>query len=202
MSGRQFDLFVIGGGSGGVRAARRAAEAGARVALAEEYRFGGTCVIRGCVPKKLLVYASSFPGQFEAAAGFGWEVGPRGFDWTRLIANKDREIARLEGVYRNGLERAGVEVSKRVQRSPGANASVSRERKVKYALGTSWSRPVARRSFPTFLVPSMPSLPTRRSTCRNCPNAYWWLAGVTSLASLRASSGASERRSGSCTAGR
>ena len=110
MSGKQFDLFVIGGGSGGVRAARRVAEAGARVALAEEYRFGGTCVIRGCVPKKLLVYASSFPGQFEAAAGFGWEVEPRGFDWSRLIANKDREIARLEGVYRSGLERAGVEV--------------------------------------------------------------------------------------------
>ena len=110
MSEEHFDLFVIGGGSGGVRAARRVAETGARVALAEEYRFGGTCVIRGCVPKKLLVYASSFPGQFEAAAGFGWDVEPRGFDWTRLIANKDREIARLEGVYRNGLERAGVEV--------------------------------------------------------------------------------------------
>ena len=110
MSEEHYDLFVIGGGSGGVRAARRAAEAGARVALAEEYRFGGTCVIRGCVPKKLLVYASSFPGQFEAAAGFGWEVGARRFDWNRLIANKDREIARLEGIYRAGLDRAGVQV--------------------------------------------------------------------------------------------
>ncbi len=110
MTGEHFDLFVIGGGSGGVRAARRAAEAGARVALAEEYRFGGTCVIRGCVPKKLLVYASSFPGYFEASAGFGWNVGERSFDWSRLIANKDREIARLEGIYRAGLERAGVHV--------------------------------------------------------------------------------------------
>lgn len=110
MPGKDFDLFVIGGGSGGVRAARRAAEAGARVALAEEYRFGGTCVIRGCVPKKLLVHASSFPGEFRAAAGFGWEVGPCRFDWSRLIANKDREIARLEGIYESVLERAGVEV--------------------------------------------------------------------------------------------
>ena len=110
MSDNRLDLFVIGGGSGGVRAARRAAEAGARVALAEEYRFGGTCVIRGCVPKKLLVYASSFPGHFDAAAGFGWEIGPRTFDWSRLIANKDREIARLEGIYRTGLDRAGVRI--------------------------------------------------------------------------------------------
>ena len=104
------DLFVIGGGSGGVRAARRAAEAGARVALAEEYRLGGTCVIRGCVPKKLLVHAASFPGAFDSAAGFGWDLGPRRFDWGRLIANKDREIARLEGLYRAGLDRAGVAV--------------------------------------------------------------------------------------------
>ena len=110
MTREHFDLFVIGGGSGGVRAARRAAEAGARVALAEECRFGGTCVIRGCVPKKLLVYASSFPGYFEASAGFGWNVGERSLDWSRLIANKDREIARLEGIYRAGLERAGVHV--------------------------------------------------------------------------------------------
>ena len=110
MTVAQFDLFVIGGGSGGVRAARRAAETGARVALAEEYRFGGTCVIRGCVPKKLLVYASSFPKHFDAAAGFGWKAGERSFDWSRLIANKDREIARLEGIYRTGLERAGVRI--------------------------------------------------------------------------------------------
>jgi glutathione reductase (NADPH) len=106
------DLFVIGGGSGGVRAARVAAEHGARVMVAEEYRLGGTCVIRGCVPKKLLVYASRFRGEFEDAAGFGWTVSQTSFDWTTLIANKDREIARLEAAYGATLEKAGVKVVK------------------------------------------------------------------------------------------
>jgi glutathione reductase (NADPH) len=104
-----YDLFVIGGGSGGVRAARKAAETGARVAIAEEYRYGGTCVIRGCVPKKLFVYASHFSEYFEDAAGFGWSVGESSFDWPTLIANKDREIERLERAYRGNLEKAGVE---------------------------------------------------------------------------------------------
>ena len=102
-----YDLFVIGGGSGGVRAARVSAGLGKRVAIAEEFRFGGTCVIRGCVPKKLLVYASQFPEQFEDAAGYGWTVPEASFDWPTLIANKDREIGRLEKVYRNGVEKAG-----------------------------------------------------------------------------------------------
>ncbi|TMJ76438.1 MAG: glutathione-disulfide reductase [Alphaproteobacteria bacterium] len=110
MSEFDFDLFVIGGGSGGVRAARIAAGHGAKVAIAEEYRFGGTCVIRGCVPKKLLVYASRFRDDFEDAAGFGWSVSPPSFDWPTLIANKDAENARLEGLYRSGLERAGVTI--------------------------------------------------------------------------------------------
>ncbi|TYR33711.1 glutathione-disulfide reductase [Mesorhizobium microcysteis] len=105
-----YDLFVIGGGSGGVRAGRLAASMGKRVAIAEEYRFGGTCVIRGCVPKKLFVYASQFPEHFEDSAGYGWTVGETSFDWPTLIANKDREIARLEGLYRAGLERAGAEI--------------------------------------------------------------------------------------------
>lgn len=104
------DLFVIGGGSGGVRAARFAAAGGAKVAIAEEYRFGGTCVIRGCVPKKLLVYASAFSELFEDAAGFGWTVGEPTFDWPSLIAAKDREIARLEGLYRKNVGGAGAEV--------------------------------------------------------------------------------------------
>lgn len=103
-----FDLFVIGGGSGGVRAARIAAGHGARVALAEEYRFGGTCVIRGCVPKKLMVYASRYADAFEDAAGFGWSVRQPSFDWATLIEAKDKEIARLEGLYRKGLEGANV----------------------------------------------------------------------------------------------
>jgi glutathione reductase (NADPH) len=106
------DLFVIGAGSGGVRAARIAAGHGARVMIAEEYRIGGTCVIRGCVPKKLLVYASRFADEFADAAGFGWMVPPPAFDWPTLIANKDKEIGRLENVYRSNLEKAGVEIVK------------------------------------------------------------------------------------------
>jgi glutathione reductase (NADPH) len=105
-----YDLFVIGGGSGGVRAARIAAGYGAKVAIAEEYRVGGTCVIRGCVPKKLMVYASRFRDDFEDAAGFGWTVGERRFDWATLISAKDTEIARLESIYAANLERAGVEI--------------------------------------------------------------------------------------------
>jgi len=112
MADHDVDLFVIGGGSGGVRAARVAAEYGARVMVAEEYRLGGTCVIRGCVPKKLLVYASRFHGEFEDAAGFGWTVSQSSFDWPTLIANKDREIARLEAAYGATLEKAGVKVLK------------------------------------------------------------------------------------------
>lgn len=110
MAGYDYDLFVIGGGSGGVRAARLVAGLGKKVAIAEEYRFGGTCVIRGCVPKKLFVYASQFHEHFEDAAGYGWSVGETRFDWPTLIANKDREIARLEGLYRRGLENAGAEI--------------------------------------------------------------------------------------------
>ena len=99
MADHDVDLFVIGAGSGGVRAARIAASYGARVMVAEEYRVGGTCVIRGCVPKKLLVYASRFRDEFEDAAGFGWTVPSRRFDWPTLIDNKDREIDRLEAAY-------------------------------------------------------------------------------------------------------
>jgi glutathione reductase (NADPH) len=108
MAAFDLDLFVIGGGSGGVRAARIAAGHGAKVAIAEEHRWGGTCVIRGCVPKKLLVYASRFAEDFEDAAGFGWSVGERSFDWPTLIANKDKEIARLEAAYQRNLEARGV----------------------------------------------------------------------------------------------
>src|SRR5437588_1740242 len=104
------DLFVIGAGSGGVRAARVAADHGAKVMIAEEYRVGGTCVIRGCVPKKLLVYASRFSHEFADSAGFGWTLDAPRFDWRTLIANKDREIARLEAAYTSNLENAGVTI--------------------------------------------------------------------------------------------
>src|SRR5450756_467409 len=106
------DLFVIGGGSGGVRAARIAAGHGARVMIAEEYRMGGTCVIRGCVPKKLLVYASHIHHEIEDAAGFGWTIPQATFDWPTLIANKDREIARLEAAYTSNVEKSGARVVK------------------------------------------------------------------------------------------
>ncbi len=110
MTGYDYDLFVIGGGSGGVRGARMAAATGARVGIAESYRYGGTCVIRGCVPKKLLSYASHFHEDFEDAAGFGWTVPEPTFDWAALIANKDKEIDRLEGIYKKLLNTAGVEI--------------------------------------------------------------------------------------------
>jgi glutathione reductase (NADPH) len=112
MANAEVDRFVIGAGSGGVRAARIASGHGARVMVAEEYRVGGTCVIRGCVPKKLLVYASRFADEFEDAAGYGWTVGEPSFDWPTLIANKDREIARLEAAYTTNLERAKVALVK------------------------------------------------------------------------------------------
>lgn len=106
-----FDLFVIGGGSGGVRAARIAAsQYGARVALAEESRMGGTCVIRGCVPKKLMVFASSFPGAVGEAQDYGWDAQIGDFDWPAFRARLDQELNRLESVYRAGLERAGVTI--------------------------------------------------------------------------------------------
>ncbi|MET4633570.1 glutathione-disulfide reductase [Kaistia defluvii] len=104
------DLFIIGAGSGGVRAGRIAASHGASVMVAEEYRVGGTCVIRGCVPKKLFVYASRFAEEFEDAIGFGWTPGEATFDWSRLVAAKDAEIDRLNGIYIRNLERSGAKL--------------------------------------------------------------------------------------------
>jgi glutathione reductase (NADPH) len=106
------DLFVIGGGSGGVRAARIAAGHGARVMLAEEYRMGGTCVIRGCVPKKLFVLGSHVHFEIADAAGFGWTIPSATFDWRTLVANKDKEIARLEGIYTTNVEKSGAHIVK------------------------------------------------------------------------------------------
>lgn len=103
-----FDLFVIGAGSGGVRAARFAASFGAKVAVAESRYLGGTCVNVGCVPKKLLVYGAHFAEAFDQAEGFGWQLGEASFDWATLIGNKNREIQRLNGIYRNLLVNSGV----------------------------------------------------------------------------------------------
>src|SRR5579875_3903864 len=106
-----YDLFVIGAGSGGVRAARLAAMTGARVAVAEEHRVGGTCVIRGCVPKKLMVYASGFAREFELAKGYGWTgCDEITFDWPTFLVAKDMEIARLSGLYTANLKKAGCDL--------------------------------------------------------------------------------------------
>ncbi len=110
MTNFDFDLFVIGAGSGGVRAGRIAAKHGAKVAVAEEYRVGGTCVIRGCVPKKLFVYASKFAEDFEDAVGYGWTSEKVSFDWSMLVENKDKEIDRLNKAYIRNLEASGAEL--------------------------------------------------------------------------------------------
>jgi glutathione reductase (NADPH) len=106
----EYDLVVIGGGSGGVRAARIAAGHGAKVAICEEFRYGGTCVIRGCVPKKMMVYAAHFHEEFSDSQSYGWSSKVEGFDWSSLINNKDKEIDRLNGIYENLLKNAGVEI--------------------------------------------------------------------------------------------
>jgi glutathione reductase (NADPH) len=130
------DLFVIGAGSGGVRAARIAASHGAKVALAEEYRVGGTCVIRGCVPKKLMVYASRYKQEFNSAAAYGWRNASARFDWPTLQENIAAEVARLESIYKRNLNQAGVELlnSRAVVEGPhtvklaGSGKSISAER--------------------------------------------------------------------------
>jgi glutathione reductase (NADPH) len=138
-----YDLFVIGAGSGGVRASRIAAGFGARVAIVEQYRVGGTCVIRGCIPKKLLVYAAHFREDFEDAAGFGWSVGEPEFSWSRLIASKNAEIARLESVYVALLEEAGVAILRGTARIADAHAVEVDGRRItaKYVLVATGARP-------------------------------------------------------------
>jgi glutathione reductase (NADPH) len=110
LAGYDYDLFVIGAGSGGVRASRLAAMTGAKVLVAEEHRVGGTCVIRGCVPKKFMVYASEYAKHFETARGYGWTVPDTTFDWPRFLMAKDAEIARLSGIYVRNLQNAGAEL--------------------------------------------------------------------------------------------
>jgi glutathione reductase (NADPH) len=122
MTQYDYDLVVLGAGSGGVRAARIAAGHGAKVAVAEEFRIGGTCVIRGCVPKKLYVMASRFHDDFADAAGFGWTVGETRFDWKTLVSAKEAEITRLSGLYAQNLEKSGVEIIRRRGVVAGPNA--------------------------------------------------------------------------------
>ncbi|MFG1359536.1 glutathione-disulfide reductase [Xanthobacter pseudotagetidis] len=145
MSSKEVDLFVIGGGSGGVRAARIAAQHGAKVMMAEEYRMGGTCVIRGCVPKKLFVHAGRYAHDLEDMAGFGWQVSGAEFDWLTLVANKDKEIARLEAIYRANAEKAGVEIVAARAVVAGPNAvripSTGEEIRARYILVATGAKP-------------------------------------------------------------
>jgi glutathione-disulfide reductase, plant len=139
-----YDLIVIGAGSGGVRAARMAATYGARVAVVEEFRVGGTCVIRGCVPKKLYVYASRFKDQFDIAESFGWQVDAR-FDWPTLVANKEKEITRLEHAYTSNLEKPGAEIIRDRAVVTGPNSvrlvNGARELTARYLLVATGARP-------------------------------------------------------------
>jgi len=151
MASFDYDLFVIGAGSGGVRAARIAAKHGAKVAIAEESRVGGTCVIRGCVPKKLLVYASKFAEEFEDAIGFGWTSEKVSFDWATLIANKDKEIDRLNLAYIRNLEAAGAElIMERAELADRNTLTLATGRKVtaKYILIATGAAPFIPRHLP------------------------------------------------------
>jgi glutathione reductase (NADPH) len=151
MAGYDYDLFVIGAGSGGVRAARIAAKHGAKVAIAEEYRVGGTCVIRGCVPKKLLVYASRYAEEFADAVGFGWTSEKVAFDWQTLTANKDKEIDRLNKAYIRGLEAAGAElIHERAVLEDAHTVQVAGGRRIKaeYVLVATGGTPVVPRHLP------------------------------------------------------
>ena len=139
-----YDLIVIGAGSGGVWAARMAATYGAKVAIIEEFRVGGTCVIRGCVPKKLYVYAARFRDQFDVAESFGWQVDAS-FDWPTLVAAKEKEITRLEHAYSSNLEKPGVEIIRDRAVITGPNGirlvRVGRELSAKYLLVATGARP-------------------------------------------------------------
>ncbi|MFK7903108.1 MAG: glutathione-disulfide reductase [Nitratireductor sp.] len=132
-SNYDYDLFVIGGGSGGVRAGRVAASMGKKVGIAEEHRYGGTCVIRGCVPKKLLVYASQYSKSLADASGYGWSVGETSFDWAKLRDAKDVEITRLEGLYRKGLSNAEADIFDQRATVKDANSVVLADGSVKTA---------------------------------------------------------------------
>jgi len=125
-----YDLFVIGAGSGGIRASRISRHLGAKVAIAENYRIGGTCVIRGCIPKKLLTYAAHYAEDLEDARGFGWSIEGAWFSWPALIANKNREIARLSAVYADGFVKTGIAVLEGTAKLLDAHTVANGERRV------------------------------------------------------------------------
>jgi glutathione reductase (NADPH) len=166
MSRYDHDFIIIGAGSGGVRAARWAARFGARVAIAEERYLGGTCVNVGCIPKKLLAYAAHFREDFDDATSYGWQPGEPAFDWSALIANKDKEIARLNGVYEKLLQGSGVEIfSTRATVVDAHTVELSGTRlTASHILIATGGWPVGRRSPARNSV----SPPMKRFTCRVC----------------------------------
>ena len=116
-----YDLFVIGAGSGGVRSARLAASQGFNVGIAESSRIGGTCVIRGCVPKKLMVYAAEFSQYFNDSKGYGWTVKDVNFDWQQMVTARNNEVDRLEAIYKKNLKNSGVEIYENFAKLKGLN---------------------------------------------------------------------------------
>src|SRR5260370_36222135 len=130
MTSFDYDLFVIGAGSGGIRASRISHHLGAKVAIAENYRIGGTCVIRGCIPKKLLTFAAHYAEDFEDARGYGWSIEGASFSWPALIANKNREIARLSAVYTDGLAQGSITTIEGTAKLVDAHTEAIGERRV------------------------------------------------------------------------
>ena len=191
MADTAFDLFVIGAGSAGVRAARMSAGFGARVAIAEAYRPGGTCVIRGCIPKKLLVYAAHYRDDFEDARAYGWTARPE-FSWPTLIANKNREIAQLEDFYRTLLKTSGVRLLE--GRATLLDAHTVEVAGPDYTASTSWSPPAAGPRCPRSRESSTASPRTRPWSCRSCRDACSWSGAGTSRRNSPESSTASARR--------
>lgn len=170
MSGFDFDLVTIGAGSGGVRASRMAARLGKRVAVAEESRVGGTCVMRGCVPKKLLVMGAHMAEDIADAAGFGWDVGEVSFDWGRLVSAKNVELNRLEGVYNRILRDSGVTVLE--GRGTVVDAHTVEVAGKRYSAENILIATGGRPSLPKIPASSTPSPRTRPWTCCNCPNPW------------------------------
>ncbi len=175
------DFFVIGAGSGGVRAARIAAGYGAKTVVAEESRIGGTCVIRGCVPKKLYVYASRFADAFADAAGFGWRVGETAFDWPSLVAAKEKEITRLSAAYRHNLAVFGRRADRGARDGRRAAARTAGRRNGDVRAPYSRFDGLAANATPgNRRASSTPSPPTKPSIFPSSPAVYWSSAAATS----------------------
>ncbi len=188
-----FDLFVIGAGSGGVRAARVASSHGARVAIAEEHKVGGTCVIRGCVPKKLLVYGAHFAEDLDDAAMFGWDVPQKRFDWAVLRDNVLAEVGRLEGAYTETLTNHDVTIFKERATLAGPNSVKLASGKTVTAdkiLIATGARPLDARASRASSTPSAPTRPSISKSCRSASSSPAAAISPTSSPASSTSSGA------------